>query len=55
VAEPGVIVATGHYRNGILLAPVTAELVVDLVEGRSPDLRHFAPERFGAQPIPTAS
>ena len=43
---PGVVVATGHYRNGILLAPATAELVVQLVEGASPDLRAFAPGRF---------
>jgi glycine oxidase len=55
VTKPGVVLATGHYRNGILLAPVTAEVVVELVEGRSPDLRHFAPERFGAAPIPTTS
>jgi glycine oxidase len=52
---PGVVIATGHYRNGILLAPLTAHLVVALVEGRSPDLRHFAPERFGASGIPTVS
>ena len=25
--EPGLIIATGHYRNGILLAPATAEWV----------------------------
>jgi glycine oxidase len=29
----GVIWATGHYRNGILLAPLTAELVVTLLQG----------------------
>jgi glycine oxidase len=29
----GVIVATGHGRNGVLLAPLTAELVVGLLEG----------------------
>jgi glycine oxidase len=29
----GLIVATGHFRNGILLAPVTAEIVADLAEG----------------------
>ncbi|HYZ90024.1 MAG TPA: glycine oxidase ThiO [Myxococcales bacterium] len=52
---PGVVVATGHYRNGILLAPVTAELVVHLIEGRSPDLRAFAPRRFGEPRIPTGS
>ena len=28
---PGVAVATGHYRNGILLAPFTASAVVDLL------------------------
>jgi glycine oxidase len=28
------IVATGHYRNGILLAPVTAQLVIDLLGSR---------------------
>jgi glycine oxidase len=43
----GLIVATGHYRNGILLAPITAELVADLVAGRSPsiDLSPFDPMR----------
>jgi glycine oxidase len=29
--RPGVVYATGHYRNGILLAPLTAQLVADLV------------------------
>jgi glycine oxidase len=27
-------VATGHYRNGILLAPVTADAVVDVIQGK---------------------
>jgi glycine oxidase len=48
---PGVVVATGHYRNGILLAPATAELVVQLVEGASPELRAFAPGRFQDAPV----
>ena len=30
---PNVIYATGHYRNGILLAPLTAQLVAELVTG----------------------
>jgi glycine/D-amino acid oxidase-like deaminating enzyme len=30
--HPSVIYATGHYRNGILLAPLTARLVSDLIE-----------------------
>ncbi|MFC0546849.1 glycine oxidase ThiO [Kutzneria chonburiensis] len=34
--EPGVLAATGHHRNGILLAPITAEAVVDLLAGREP-------------------
>jgi glycine oxidase len=29
--HPGVVYATGHYRNGILLAPLTARLVAELV------------------------
>lgn len=32
------IVATGHYRNGILLAPITAEIVADLLAGQSSDI-----------------
>ncbi len=47
----GLIWATGHYRNGILLAPLTAELVADLLidDGRrepDPLLYACAPERF---------
>ncbi|MFC0526450.1 glycine oxidase ThiO [Phytohabitans kaempferiae] len=44
----GVIVATGHYRHGIVLTPVTADLVADLVETGVPDpmLGPFAPGRF---------
>jgi glycine oxidase len=30
---PGLIWATGHYRNGILLAPLTAELVCQSLAG----------------------
>ncbi|MFN4025453.1 MAG: FAD-dependent oxidoreductase, partial [Hyphomonas sp.] len=33
-AAPGLFVAAGHYRNGILLAPVTAQIMADLVMGR---------------------
>jgi glycine oxidase len=35
-AAPGLIVATGHFRNGILLSPATAEAVLALAEGRAP-------------------
>ena len=40
--------ATGHYRNGILLAPVTADAIADLlVTGALPAVAApFAPSRF---------
>ncbi|MGH3913797.1 MAG: glycine oxidase ThiO [Pseudonocardiaceae bacterium] len=31
--EPGVLVATGHHRNGLLLAPLTADAVLALLRG----------------------
>ncbi len=48
-ATPGYYVATGHFRDGILLAPITARVMADLVEGRDPgyDLSPFSPSRFG--------
>ena len=44
----GLVVATGHFTKGIALAPVTAELVADLIcDGRlDPLLRPFGPDRF---------
>ncbi|MDP9092585.1 MAG: glycine oxidase ThiO [Actinomycetota bacterium] len=44
----GLVLATGHYRNGILLAPVTADAITELVStGKLPDgLEHFAAMRF---------
>jgi glycine oxidase len=44
----GLIVATGHFRNGILLAPITAQLVAGWVAGRTPelDVAPFSPDRF---------
>ncbi len=44
----GYFVATGHYRDGILLAPVTAQLMANVLLGKSADrdLRRFAPSRF---------
>ena len=46
--EPGLLVATGHYRNGILLSALTADAVVELVAGRAPaaDWRPFDVHRF---------
>lgn len=44
----GLLLATGHYRNGILLAPITAQIIGDLiVQGESPiDLTPFRIERL---------
>lgn len=44
----GLFYATGHYRNGILLAPVTGELIAEaVVTGHvSPLLAAFSPNRF---------
>lgn len=46
----GLIYATGHFRNGILLAPITAECVAELVHGGAPPvpLDAFAVDRFGS-------
>lgn len=47
-AAPGLIVATGHYRNGILLAPITAEGTASLLakEELPPEFKPFQPGRF---------
>jgi glycine oxidase len=47
---PGLLIATGHYRNGILLAPVTAKLICDwIVEGKTNfNAQKFSPLRFSA-------
>jgi glycine/D-amino acid oxidase-like deaminating enzyme len=41
-------VASGHFRDGILLAPITAQLMADVIEGRDPGfhLLRFSPSRF---------
>jgi glycine oxidase len=46
---PGLMYATGHYRNGVLLAPLTAQLVADAMLGgdRDPALGLTTPARFG--------
>ena len=45
---PGYYVATGHFRDGILLAPITAKVMSDVIEGHKPeyDLLPFSPSRF---------
>ena len=46
----GLYYATGHYRNGILLAPITGEILADeITSGVRPTLlKPFSPERFHA-------
>ncbi len=45
---PGLIIATAHFRNGVLLSLVTAEIVAALAAGEPPpvDVAPFSPERF---------
>jgi glycine oxidase len=45
---PGYYVATGHFRDGILLAPITAQVMAQIVDGKNPDydLASFSPARF---------
>jgi glycine oxidase len=51
---PGLVLATGHHRNGALLTPVTADLVADLlVTGELPGLAApFTLDRFTRQETP---
>jgi glycine oxidase len=46
----GLVIATGHHRNGILLTPVSADVVSQyILTERLPDIaRPFSPERFAA-------
>ena len=55
-ALAGLVWATGHHRNGVLLAPVTAEAVARLlVEGELPErVRPFDPARFARSPAGSA-
>jgi glycine oxidase len=48
--QDGLVVATGHYRNGILLTPVTAASVAELLAtGKAPEvIAPFSPGRFAA-------
>jgi glycine oxidase len=47
-ALPGLVLASGHYRNGVLLTPVTADAVAETVAtGEPPEvIRPFSPGRF---------
>ena len=45
---PGYYVATGHFRDGILLAPITAQLMAQVIADEEPayDLSNFSSRRF---------
>jgi glycine oxidase len=53
-ALAGLVLATGHYRNGLLLAPVTAEAIAALSADEEPhfDLEAFDPGRFAPAEAP---
>lgn len=48
---PGYFVATGHFRDGILLAPITAQVMANVITGCAAgyDLRAFDPARFAVK------
>lgn len=50
---PGYFAATGHFRDGILLAPITARVMSQVIVGERPviDLGAFSPLREQPQPI----
>jgi glycine oxidase len=52
-AADGLVLATGHFRNGVLLTPITADVIVDYLQtGRWPEVAaHFTLERFGTQGV----
>jgi glycine oxidase ThiO len=53
--QSNLILATGHYRNGILLAPATAQIVADLIcQQPTPLLPSFSYERFLTDTVTTS-
>jgi len=48
----GLFYATGHYRNGILLAPITGEVIAGAILGQSPEWTAFSPQRFVSEARP---
>jgi glycine oxidase len=45
-AAPGLFIASGQYRNGILFAPAIATLMSDMLLGRAEPIAAFDPRRF---------
>ena len=57
-AVDGYFVAAGHYRNGILLTPVTAEILADTIEAKPArfELAPFSPDRSAyTEPVPVTA
>jgi glycine oxidase len=50
-AMEGLLMATGHFRNGVLQAPLTADCIARLLAGEEPpfDLAAFSPQRFAGR------
>jgi glycine oxidase len=48
----GLFVATGHFRNGIMLAPITARVMTNWITGAGPgmEVRDFLPDRLFKKP-----
>jgi glycine oxidase len=55
-AAEGLLIATGHFRNGVLQAPLTADCIAALLAGQDPDvdLAPFSPRRFAGRSAATA-
>ena len=55
-AADGLLVATGHFRNGVLQAPLTADCIAAHLSGEEPpvDLTPFSPQRFAESQVETA-
>jgi glycine oxidase len=53
----GLVLATGHYRNGILLTPVTAWAIAELLStGEAPEIiTPFSPRRFSNRRVVTGA
>lgn len=52
-AAPGLIIATGFGRHGVMLAPIAAATVAELIDGAIPPrIAPFRPDRFTASPVP---
>jgi glycine oxidase len=52
-STPGYFVATGHFRDGILLAPATAHVMAQMIQGEKPgvNLAAFSVERFAVRAV----